>query len=273
MRATPIFCDFHLHSHYSDGEFSPARLVNIVADAGVNVIALTDHDTTEGHAEAQRQAKERGVAFVGGIEMTAYAGGQVVHVLGLGVPDRDGGLAIANEIALDVWSENQLRWIESLAGEGFAVSSKRDFPDRPVRLPVLIERLCARGVDSGDPRKCHARFRDFFGALPPDAYARLPSPLAAAAAVRAAGGVAILAHPARVRGDDLAARFLSDVDGIEAMYAPYEPSERERLRSLAQTQGKLYSCGSDYHGYFNGQYVNPRFTAPTALLTRLRLLT
>jgi predicted metal-dependent phosphoesterase TrpH len=271
MTSSGTYCDFHLHSCHSDGEFSPARLVDIVADAGVHMMALTDHDTTAGHGEARKRADARGVAFVGGIEMTAYAAGQVVHVLVLGVPEYDGGLAIANEIALNVWSENQLRWIESLEGEGLAVSSAHDFPDRPVRLPVLIERLCARGVDGGDARKCHARFREFFGALPPDAYARLPSPTAAAAAIRNAGGVAILAHPARLRGDGLTERFLDDVDGIEALYAPYDAAEREQLLALARAHSKLYSCGSDYHGYFNGAYVNPRFSAPATLLSKLGL--
>jgi predicted metal-dependent phosphoesterase TrpH len=264
-----MWCDFHLHSDHSDGEFAPARVVDMVADAGIGVMALTDHDTTAGHEEARARAKARGLTFVGGIEMTAYAEPEVVHVLGLRVSTDDGGLARANAIAMDVWSDNQRRWVESLQAKGMDASVERDIADRPIRLPVLIERLCSRGVDDGDPGRCYARFKEFFAALPPEAYARLPSPAGAAAAIRAAGGVAILAHPERLRSNGLADRLLGDVDGLEALYAPYEPPAREALRRLALSRGKLYSCGSDYHGYFNGAYVNPRFEAPQDLLTRL----
>lgn len=269
MTPTPLFCDFHLHSNHSDGEFEPARLIDIVVDAGVGALALTDHDTVAGLQEAQSRSRERGVSFVGGIEMTAYGAGQVVHVLGLGIDAGSSALAVANEVATEVWSENQLRWIESLEQDGFAVSAVRDFSDRPVRLPVLIARLCERGIDSADPRRCHARFREFFGRLGPDAFARLPSPSQAAQTIRAAGGVAILAHPGRLRDAGTTERFLDDVDGIEAMYGPSDPREREALRALAAARGKLYSCGSDYHGFFNGTYANPQFEAPHELLERL----
>jgi predicted metal-dependent phosphoesterase TrpH len=269
MNAPPLYGDFHLHSNCSDGEFPPSKVIDIVADAGVGVAALTDHDTLAGQPEAQDRARARGITLIIGIEMTAYAAGQIVHVLGLGVDPNDGAIAIANEIASDVWSKNQLRWIESLERDGFAISPGRDFSDRPLRLPVLIARLCERGVDGGDPRACHARFREFFSALGPDAFARLPSPSKTAQTIRDAGGLAILAHPGRLRGNGTTQRFLADVDGIEALYGPYDPGEREALRSLAVEQGKLYSCGSDYHGFFNGPYVNPLFEAPRELLERL----
>jgi predicted metal-dependent phosphoesterase TrpH len=266
-----MWCDFHLHSDRSDGEFPPARVADIVADAGIGAFALTDHDTTAGHAAARSRARERGVAFVGGIEMTTYGAGQVIHVLGLGVPEDDRGLSARNATAMAVWSENQRRWVQSLADEGFDVSVERDFGDRPVLLPAMVMRLCARGVDGADPRRVHARFREYFAGLPVEAHAALPTPAEAAETIRAAGGVAILAHPARICGDHIAEALVDDVDGIEAVYAAYGEAEREALVALALDRGKLYSCGSDYHGYFNGAYANPRFVAHAALARRLGL--
>jgi len=264
-----MWCDLHLHSNRSDGEFPPARVVDMVADAGVGILALTDHDTTSGLDEARQQARRRGVLFVGGVEMTTYAAGRVVHVLGLGVDADDARLGRANDVAVDVWRENQLRWIAALERDGFDVSAKRDFSDAPVRLPVLIGRLCRRGVDGGDPRRCHARFREFFAA-PSAAYERLPAPQGAADVIRGARGVAILAHPSRLAGDT-AAPLLECVDGVEAFYAPSEAADQEAWRRRAAERGKLISCGSDFHGFFNGAYRNPMFEAPPELLARLGL--
>lgn len=265
----PVLCDLHLHSNHSDGELSPGALIDAVADAGIELAALTDHDTIAGHTEARRRARERDVRFVGGIEMTTYGADRVVHVLGLNVKDGDEDVSYANHVANAVFDANQRRWIESLSADGVDVSWQRDFADHPVRLPVLIERLCRIGYADGDPRGCHAAFRAFFGGLPAEAYAQLPTPTQAAAIVRAAGGIALLAHPADLVDDGLAQRWLDDVDGLEALYLRYEPDRRSELCGLALRRGKLYSCGSDWHGYFQGGYVNPNFEAPPELLARL----
>ena len=264
-----MLCDLHVHSNCSDGEFSPSEVIDTLAAAGVSLIALTDHDTTAGLAEAQLRAHLRNVRFVGGIEMTTYGVGAVVHVLGLGVKAGNEDLEFANRVANRAFGENQERWIRSLAADGLDISWERDFPDSPVRLPVLIERLCKAGHHGGDARLCHAAFREFFAALPVEAYEALPTPAQAATIIRAAGGVAILAHPADLAANGHAVSLLESLDGLEALYSRYEPDVRDTLRDLARRHGKLYSCGSDWHGYFQGAYKNPKFEAQPELLTRL----
>ena len=261
--------DFHLHSDHSDGELSPSSLVDAVAAAGISVMALTDHDTTAGHDEAHARAQERGITFVRGIELTAYAMGRVIHVLGLGVKTGDVALSANGDAARANFARNQQTWVEALAGQGADVSWQRDFPDGAQRLPLLIERLCRRGVDGGDPQRVHAAFRSFFRTLPAAAYASLPTPRRAAALIRNAGGLAILAHPYRIADDTSWRELLDGMDGIEALYAAYDPTQRASLVQAAQTNKLLYSCGSDYHGYFFGKYKNPGFTAPSELLARL----
>ena len=266
-----MLCDLHLHSHHSDGEFPPARVVDMVADAGVSLIALTDHDTTAGYEEARERATERGIMTISGIEMTAYANGRIVHVLGYGIDPSSDALDRRNGVALDVWADNTLAWVSALEGEGFDLRVHEVLSNPHVRLPVLIERLCARGVDDGDVGRCYARFKEFFAGLGPEAYSRLPSPGVAAQSIRDAGGISILAHPDRVGSDGVVEALLADVDGIEALYSRYSRSEQNSLKRLADVHDKIYTCGSDYHGYFNGDYVNPRFEAPRALLERLSL--
>jgi len=264
-----MLCDLHVHSDCSDGEFAPAQVIDTLAAAGVSLIALTDHDTTAGHIEARQRAHERGVRFVGGVEMTTYGVGTVVHVLGLGVAADDADLEFANRSANRIFGENQERWVRSIEADGLDISWDRDFPDFPVRLPVLIERLCRAGHADGDPRLCHAAFRQFFAALPIEAYEALPTPEQAGSIIRAAGGVAILAHPAELAADGRVVSLMESLDGLEAIYLRYEQDVRDTLRDLALRHGKLYSCGSDWHGYFQGPYKNPDFEAPPELLARL----
>jgi len=264
-----MFCDLHVHSDCSDGEFSPTEVIDMLAEAGVSMIALTDHDTTAGLAQAHERARKRNVRFIGGIEMTTYGIGAVVHVLGLGVAAGNADLEFANRRANRIFGEHQQRWVRSLAADGLDVSWERDFADSPVRLPVLIERLCRAGHSGGNPRLCHAAFREFFAALPLDAYEALPTPAQAASIIRAAGGVAILAHPAELAQDGRVVKLLESLDGLEALYARYDRSVRDALRELALRHGKLYSCGSDWHGYFQGPYKNPDFEVPPELLARL----
>ncbi len=264
-----MIADLHLHSNHSDGELSPSALVNVVADAGVEIMALTDHDTTAGHEEAQAQCERRGIRLVRGIELTTYGMDRVIHVLGLGVCSDDDGLSRAGATARSNFAQNQERWVEDLAAHGAAVSWQRDFPDGAARLPLLIERLCGRGVEGGDPQRGHAAVRAYFRALPAASYAPLPSPREAADVIHRAGGFAILAHPYRIADDDSWHTLLDGMDGIEAMYANYESAQRDSLLSIARARKLLISCGSDYHGYFFGKYVNPGFEASPELVDRL----
>lgn len=261
--------DLHLHSCESDGELTPVALIDVVAGAGVGLLALTDHDTTAGHADARKRCAELGVKFVPGIEMTTYAMGRVIHVLGLGFRDGDAGISRACSTARDNFARNQRRWVEALANDGHAVSWERDFAGGAVRLPVLIERLCLGGVENGDPKRVHAAFSAFFRALPASAYVELPAPAAAAATIRAAGGIAVLAHPHRI-GEGSGWQILLDgMDAVEANYAAYDRAAQDELCAIARERGLLTTCGSDYHGYFQGSYVNPRFAPSPELLTRL----
>jgi 3',5'-nucleoside bisphosphate phosphatase len=267
-----LYADLHLHSCESDGELSPAALVDTVSAAGVGLLALTDHDTTAGHAGARRRCADLGVTFVPGVEMTTYAMDRVIHVLGLGFRDGDAGLARVCSVARDNFASNQRRWVEALASEGHDVSWERDFVGGAVRLPVLIERLCTRGVENGDPKRVHAAFSAFFRALPASAYAELPTPASAAATISAAGGFASLAHPHRIGEGSGWLRLLDGMDAIEANYAAYDRTAQGELCAIARERGLLTTCGSDYHGYFQGPYVNPRFEPSPALLSRLGLV-
>jgi predicted metal-dependent phosphoesterase TrpH len=212
------------------------------------------------------------VTFVPGIEMTTYAMGRVIHVLGLGFRDGDAGIAHACSTARDNFARNQRRWVESLASDGHDVSWERDFVSGAVRLPLLIERLCRSGIEGGDPKRVHAAFSAFFRALPVSAYDELSTPAVAATAIRAAGGIAALAHPHRIGEAPGWLTLLDGMDAVEANYAAYDRKTQDELCAIARERGLLTTCGSDYHGYFQGAYANPGFRASTELLVRLGIV-
>ena len=82
--------DLHSHSHFSDGQLSPSELVGLAAETGISHLALTDHDTTDGLAEAQAAASQTAITLINGIELSASWNGQLIHVVGLGIkPDHD----------------------------------------------------------------------------------------------------------------------------------------------------------------------------------------
>lgn len=269
LERSPVIGDFHVHSDRSDGRLPPRALIDVLADAGVQIAALTDHDTTDGIAEAAQHARERGLTFVAGIEMTTFAFERVIHILGLGIDADDGALARANHIAMSVWDANQCRWVKALAEQGVDIDIDRDFADHPVRLPVLIERLCRHGFTGGDPVQAHTTFREFFDSLPDEAYQALLAPAQAAEVIRGAGGVAIIAHPYRLYEDLILERLLDDLDGSEALYLPYTAAQRDHLCDVTERSGKLISSGSDYHGYFLPEYRRPPWPAPDSLVQRL----
>ncbi len=88
--------------------------------------------------------------------------------------------------------------------------------------------------------------------------------------LRAASGIAFLAHPYSLKKPGLIDELLRDCDGLEALYARYNDEQQAALVALSHSAGKLLSAGSDYHGYFEGQYRNPRFRLPTETLQRLQ---
>lgn len=243
--------DLHTHTTYSDGLLSPAALVEEAAARGLRVLALTDHDTVAGIAEAQAAGDRLGVEVVPGVELsTSFGQGDGVHLLGY---------------LMDI--EHPLL-LEGLAGYAQA---------RAERMVRMIERLrqCGAPVDPervhtiaghgtlGRPHLARALVEAGYATDLPDAFTRylgwgkpayVPRPLVAPrdaiALVRAAGGVTVLAHPFYL--DDLENvldRLVpAGLAGLEVDYGSYTPEEREILRDIAARRGLIATGGSDFHG-------------------------
>ena len=255
--------DLQSHSLRSDGALEPAAVVAAAAAAGVRLLALTDHDTVDGVAEAVRAGAGHGVTVVPAVEIsTVDELGDDFHILGYGVDPADAGLAKA----LERWRVDRADRIDRMADQLALLGlppDRTEIEERraaglPVGRPHLAnaaieahgEQLQADGLD-----ECSA-FLEAYLCKGGPAYSRrtMPTVPAAIEAIHAAGGVAVWAHPFWDLGrDDEVRRALerfsaAGLDGVEAFYATHGAPQTRLLCEAAARLGLLTTGSADFHG-------------------------
>lgn len=263
--------DLHTHSTASDGTESPAEVVAQAARAGLDVVALTDHDTTSGWDEAAEAGREHGVAVVRGTEISARTAGMSVHVLSyLHDPEHE-GLARELRRAREARTARARRIVALLHGD-FGLTwdevEEQVEPGAVIGRPHIADALVARGVV---PDRSTA-FDDLLhhgSKYYVKHYA--PEVLDAVMLIRDAGGVAVFAHPGadgrgRVVSDAVIdAMVASGLQGLEVDHRDHSPQQRERLRAIAARHGLLVTGSSDYHGAGKENVLGENTTAPEVL--------
>lgn len=229
-------------------------------------IALTDHDTVAGLAEAQAAGAELGVRIVNGIELSAVEGEAETHVLGLHLRDT---LVIERE--LGALREMRERRGQKIVDKLVALGVQVTFPDvlaqaggGAVGRPHVARALVADGWAT-DVRDAFDRY---LGAGKPAYVAKDQLGMASAIAiVHAAGGLAVLAHPGPAgTRERLAALAALGLDGVEVRHPGHSPSDTNRLGALAAQLGLLPSGGSDWHGAVDGPRTIGMMNVPTEWL-------
>jgi 3',5'-nucleoside bisphosphate phosphatase len=250
----PGLIDLHTHSVHSDGTLAPAVLVAQAATRGVQTLALTDHDTTAGHAEARVAADAAGIRFIPGVEVTAGWRGQEIHVVGLGIDAANESLRTHLALIVKLRHARVERMGERLRRSpkfaGFdPVKSVLDSNAVPTRTHVA-RAIVAQGL-AKSTQDAFDRWlgRGCSGYVPQE----WPPLEAAVAAIRAAGGHAVLAHPHRYK---LSAGALGNLcsefrecggSALEVSLPALSPNDADRLARLARTHGLAGSAGSDFH--------------------------
>lgn len=259
LRAPPGAVDLHAHTVRSDGELTPAELVRRAAQAGVRVLAVTDHDTLAGLPEAQVAASELGVLLVPGMEVSARlpleegpGAEQGVHVLAYFRPGRPPDLeawAARRRAARRARLESMIERLERL---GLPVDRELVFPPgseaaaRTPGRPHLARALVAAGHVASQQEA----FDRWLGEGQPGWVAdRVPSVAEAIALIHGLGGLAVVAHPAVDDLDrHLDAMVAQGLDGVEAFHGSHDQAQAARFQARARALGLLVSGGSDFHG-------------------------
>ncbi len=246
--------DLHTHTNRSDGTFTPPELVRLASRRGLEVVAITDHDTADGLEEAIGAGRELGVEVVPGVELSAEHRGMSVHVLCYWMDREDEGLK-AELVRLR--SERFLRgevMVEKLRSLGYPITFDRVREiagSGNIVRPHVAQALVEAGVVADE----EAAFDRLIG---DDGPAYVPkhalAPLEALELVRRARGVCVLAHPgmwsaeAPVPEDLIEAMAEAGMAGLEADHSDHTPEQREHYRDLAKRLELIVTGGSDCHG-------------------------
>lgn len=266
--------DLHTHSVLSDGTTRPGEIAREAAALGLDGFALTDHDTIDGWDEARGAAAESGIDFLPGIEITTKHEERSRHLLGYGIEPgagelfealarvRSSRLSRAREMVRRLARDYRITWEEVVGADDASTVGRPHIADALVAAGYFADRSTAFGA------ALHPRSPYYMSTLAIDT-------VEAIGLVRAAGGAAVLAHPAATRmrtpvsARELAAFAAAGLWGVELDHPENRGEWLPELRSAASRLGLESTGSSDYHGAGKPNRLGDR-TSPPATVARIR---
>ncbi len=279
--------DLHTHTTASDGSLSPAALVQKAHVLGLAALAVTDHDTISGLAEAADTARELGIDFLPGVELSVEDKDGRFHLLGYGFDPEFPELTEKLTALRRGRAARNVQMAEKMAALGLPVTlddvraaAKKHGGEESevIARPHFAQALINKGVVAS----VQEAFDKYLASGKPLYQAKeVLTPADAIALLHRAGGVAVMAHPGLIPLSEaaLAARVAAlqgeaGLDGIESLYSQHSPADTERFLDLARRHDLLVTGGSDFHGtpkpHVPLGIVSQGKPAPIALLTTLR---
>jgi 3',5'-nucleoside bisphosphate phosphatase len=244
--------DLHLHTTASDGRLTPTELVALAAASGVRILAVTDHDTTDGIDESAAEAARRDVVTVPGIEITAVEHGRDVHMLGYFFDPFEESLVqfLIRQRATRITRIADIA--VRLAQLGLPVDVQpllddaRRHNNKSIGRPALADAMIAAGL----VETRNEAFDKWLGQGRPAFVERVgPTPEQVIGTLHRAGGIASLAHPGRTKIDERIAPLReAGLDAIEVYHSDHDAAATHGYLALARGLDLLVTGGSDFHG-------------------------
>ena len=241
--------DLHCHTTASDGLLTPTELILLASELGLKGIGITDHDTIQGWKEAEKAGEKHQIRILRGIELSTEWQGKEVHILGYEVDGSSNDLNDKLRYLRQARKQRMLKILDCLEAEGIHISvaevqqfSQGESIGRPHIAHALMERGYVRSVGEG--------FDRYIGRGAPAYVPRYNlTPEEGIELVRAAHGVAVLAHPGVHRLEEgIPAWVEAGLQGIEVLHSNHKPEDEKKFRALAQEYHLLTTGGSDFHG-------------------------
>jgi predicted metal-dependent phosphoesterase TrpH len=265
--------DLHIHTTASDGVLSPGEVVRVAIDKGLEAIAITDHDTTDGIDGALAAARGARLEVIPGIELSAEEGSREVHVLGYYIDHRDQALQEKLAVLRRARRERAWKMVKKLEGMGMPVSwdHVQEIADQTSAFgrPHVAKAL----LDEGYVGSVNEAFDRYIGLRGPAYVARHKlTPEEAVQMICDAQGLAALAHP-RWQEDVVPRLSAVGLVGLEVYYPSHSEEETKALAALAARHGLVATGGSDFHGYNADATLSlGEVPVPSESLERLREL-
>ncbi|MFH1997030.1 MAG: PHP domain-containing protein [Candidatus Omnitrophota bacterium] len=265
------YVDLHVHTHFSDGTFSPQEVVACAKEKNLSAIAICDHDCIDGVRQAIELGEQIGLEVIPGIEMTVEWRDEEIHVLGYLIDIEYEWFTEKLRAMQQYRVDRMYKMIEKLREQNIAIDPRSVFTIAglgSVGRPHLAQAMLLNGkADSmreifgkylGDGKPCHVPNRRF-------------DPREAIGAVRKAGGVPVLAHPYTVGKDELIPELAEyGLRGIEVYHTDHRSKERKRYEEIAKENGLIATGGSDCHGFGKGRILMGGTKVPYAILEQVK---
>lgn len=241
-----MIVDFHSHTSESDGTLTPQALADFMGERGVEIFSISDHDTMSAYTKFTPPAGSR---VVTGVEINTTYRGNEVHVLGYGMPADAPELVAMIERNRDARRVRAQRMVDQLQRAGYGITYDevlREAPDaKAIGRPHVAKALIAKGLIPDIEYAFRHLLRTGMPGYVPSLHI---TPQEAIDRVSAAGGVAVLAHPGRLKDrhliDELAPQGLR---GLEVFYPLHDAEDVQIFRGLATRYGLVMTAGADFH--------------------------
>lgn len=246
--------DLHTHSTASDGTYTPTELIEYAAEKKLAAIALTDHDTLDGIAEAQKASEKFGVRVINGAEFSTMYDKISLHIIGLFLPPDANDIKSKLEYMKNARERRNIKMLENLQNMGIEISLeelKSQFPDSIISRAHIAQLLQQKGYVGSK----NEAFDRYIGSRC-KAYVEKESlsPKETIELIKKAGGLAVWAHPVLCRVSDITLDKITaelkeyGLDAIEVHYPAYTAAETKYIKHLAEKYTLAHSGGSDFHG-------------------------
>jgi len=247
--------DLHCHSTVSDGLLSPTEVVSLAVKGGVDVLALTDHDDTAGLQEARTAAESHGIRLISGVEISVSWDHLTVHIVGLNIDPTHPELAEGLMKVRGGRLERARKMADGLAAAGIPGAFEGALSFASSDQMIGRTHFARYIVEQGKARNVSAVFKRYLVKGKPGYVSHRWAELGEAISwIRAAGGIAVLAHPGRYKVGSAGLRALLEDfknlggEAIEVVTSNHTQVQVHRFADYAQHYGLLASRGSDYHG-------------------------